>query len=367
MSAADRRDFDTHVAGCAECQRDFERFTATVSLLRSLDPARAPAGFVDRVMRATTRGPWYQRLLERVFLPLPVKLPVEAAAIVLVAVGVAYVFQATPELQRAARVVTVPRPAPVTAPSTTDEASRAATPPTASKPTPVTPSSTPAVTPPTAPPSTAAQSAPAATTSPERQQSRRPAEERDARRLDEAKLMTPAPRAPQPTPPGPPSPTAEAPAPAASQPGIDAPGAPAAKSAADQSRRDLLKSAPAPEPLGAMRRERSKESSAATAQSAPAQIPPEVAARAVDVSGRLEVSDRAEAGRALASLATRHGGTQVGQRDEAEATVVDLVVPRAGYPEFSKGLPSIGRWSLEREPADLPEQVRISVRVTPRS
>jgi hypothetical protein len=110
LAPADRVEVDAHLDGCATCRHELERFRATVALVRSLAPARAPAGFVDRVTAA--RRPWWRRA----FFPLPVKLPIEVAAILLVGVGVAYLFQRTPELQQATREE---RPAPPDAPART--------------------------------------------------------------------------------------------------------------------------------------------------------------------------------------------------------------------------------------------------------
>src|SRR5439155_1763937 len=87
-----------------------ERVELEAALLRAVDPARAPAGFVDRVRAAARRAPWYRRVQRALFVPWPVKLPLEAAAIVLVGVIVVSLFKTTPELEQAARVET-PSPA----------------------------------------------------------------------------------------------------------------------------------------------------------------------------------------------------------------------------------------------------------------
>src|SRR5207244_10501519 len=88
-----------------------ERFRGAIVLVRSLGPARAPAGFADRVVAAAGRAEprlARRRLLDRLIFPLPVKLPLEAAAILMVGIGVTYVFTHTPELQQASRVETRP-------------------------------------------------------------------------------------------------------------------------------------------------------------------------------------------------------------------------------------------------------------------
>jgi hypothetical protein len=107
---------DAHLAACADCAREWERFAAAVALVRGLEPARAPAGFVDRVLAARPE-PWYRRLGRGLFVPWPVKLPLEAAAVVLIAGLAIVIFQRSPELQRAARPPETPPPAATPAPA----------------------------------------------------------------------------------------------------------------------------------------------------------------------------------------------------------------------------------------------------------
>jgi hypothetical protein len=105
-----RAALDGHLAACAECAREWERFATTVELLRAVAPARAPAGFVDRVLAARPR-PWYRRLVRGAFTPWPVKLPLEAAAIVLVAGLAILIVQRSPQLPPSAPEVRAPGPA----------------------------------------------------------------------------------------------------------------------------------------------------------------------------------------------------------------------------------------------------------------
>src|SRR5206468_6792200 len=103
LTAEDRAEVDAHLVGCADCRKELERLTATIALLHRMDRPRAPVGFVDRVLARTSPAPWYERFYKRLFVPLSVKLPAEAAALLLVAGLAVYVFQRTPELQQAAR------------------------------------------------------------------------------------------------------------------------------------------------------------------------------------------------------------------------------------------------------------------------
>jgi len=128
LTAEERARVDAHLAQCGECRKELERFTATVTLLHRMERPRAPAGFVDRVLGRTQRVPWHRRLFQRLFLPLAVKLPAEAVALLLVAGLAVYVFQRTPELQQAARETLPPasRPpaTPLAPPPAAQEAAR---------------------------------------------------------------------------------------------------------------------------------------------------------------------------------------------------------------------------------------------------
>jgi len=118
LDAGERGAVEAHVAGCAECRRELERFRRTVALMQGAGPVRAPAGFVDRVLEAAAPTPWYRRLARVLFSPLGVKVPLGAAAMLLVAGIAVYVFQHSPELQQAARheAPPVPYSAPPAAP-----------------------------------------------------------------------------------------------------------------------------------------------------------------------------------------------------------------------------------------------------------
>jgi hypothetical protein len=101
LTPEERFALERHLRGCPDCPREWERFQQTLHLLRSVEEARAPAGFARRVIEAADWEPWPRRLLRRIFLPLHVKLPLEAAALVLVSTLVIFLYRQTPEIQRA--------------------------------------------------------------------------------------------------------------------------------------------------------------------------------------------------------------------------------------------------------------------------
>jgi hypothetical protein len=307
LEAAERARLEAHLAGCGECPRELARFRATVSLLQSIERPRASAGFVDRVLAAARPAPWYRRALRGLFLPLPVKLPVEAAALVMVAVLGVQLFRSTPALREAA-LEEAARPAQVSAP-----------PSVAGGPT---------------PPGAGQREAPASPPGPEQPRrteaaraSARPEElgrqRADAQREDRALELRDAARIAERA-------TSTAPA-------TDRPGAPAPPAIAAEPR------AKAPTP-------------ASTAK--------DIAAVEADVSGALTVADRDAAERALATLAARLGAAPITRRADGGTVVVEVLVPRGRYAEFVRELGRGGRGGAQREPAELPERVRMRLRIT---
>jgi len=119
LTAGERAAADAHLSGCAECRYELDRFTRTVAMVQASPPERAPVGFVDRVVDAAHPLPWPRRVARTLFVPLRVKVPMEAAALLLVATTAVWVFQRTPELREAARqeAPVAPAPAPPAVPS----------------------------------------------------------------------------------------------------------------------------------------------------------------------------------------------------------------------------------------------------------
>lgn len=323
LTPEERAVLDAHLADCPECRKELERFQSTLALLHRLDPPRAPAGFVDRVLRAARQRRWYRRHLERLFLPLSVKLPAQAAALLLVAGLAAYVFQRTPELQRQAR----------------EEQLRTVGPPeTAAK----APALAPAPTHAEAPPGKHADR-PSTPEVPDRSQSSRTVE--DSRRsLGKAQESAAPGGAPKPA-----------------QPGVTAaPGRDVGAGVELKKETDTGGIAPAAPAEGRSDSARDK----AMRSPAPVAAAPRSTVRALpsaDVTGQLAVKDRAAAERALGEALSRAGGVLVARREGTGTTVVEVSVPRTAYPEFTRVLAGLGVWRPESEPAELPPSVRVTL------
>ncbi len=408
LSAAEREALETHLATCAECRLELERLRGTVALLGRLPPVHAPAGFVDRVMAEATRPPWPRRLLDILFQPLRVKLPLEAAAVLLVSVSALYVYQHAPEVRERARENLAPAPPspPAPGPPATPLASAVPTEaPPATRPAdetaaraPVAPKA-PAVasTPEAVAPArqaenevTAAKPAPPVElraeakpdpqpelqAQPEFRLQREPKSQRQVkperelkpqRELKKEVLADRRPDAP------PAAATAEKAAAAEPAPSRDAAGPRAATTPPA-----LAPPVAAPAPVPDARGGHGAGSAGAASPGTPApESPPSGALsgaksrtasrfmRASDASGRLVVPAREPAEVALDALLSRVGATRVARRVEGPEglVLIDVVVPAARYAELLEGLGRLGRWTVEHESKTLPVQVRVEIAV----
>jgi hypothetical protein len=393
LSTPERAALDAHLATCAECRGELEQLRGTVALLGRLGPVHAPAGFVDRVVTQVYRPSRTRRLLDALFRPLRVKLPFEAAAVLLVGVAALYVYERTPEVQQAARQKTsesAPAPAPPVpaAPPVKGMAGKAPQPETAA-PTQLGPAEgdvarerTAPMTPPAgtpAPPGTRAPDAAGnAVEAPGARADAKPEPMSDLRSegKSEAKKEAEVTQRSNDSGAAPspakveglaksiePSPSRDAAPPQATAPpsssGAALRGAaPAPPSEASRRTGGLSTTTPAPTASEGV-----VGDTAATAKSraAAARL-----MRAADASGRLVVRESEPAEVALDALLSRLGATRVARRIERTQgpILIDVNVPAARYHELLEGLGHIGRWTSDHEPKTLPPQVRVEVAVS---
>lgn len=301
LPADHRAECEAHLATCADCRREWEGFRRTLSLLKNLERVRAPEGFVDRVLAAAARRqPWPRRLLRALFVPLPVKLPLEAAAIAFVAVGVTYLMPRTPELRQAAA-------------------------PLADAPLPREPATPLARTDATVPTRTSDL-------------------KKFARPREKAAMPSPAPAEPRAEP-------------------REAPAAPAPPSegklaeSREQAVRSEVRSAPAA-PSAPMRKD---VVAGARARDAARETELALVRSAVTISGRLVVQNREAAERAVVALVQRVGGREIGRREAGDAARLELEIDRRAWPELTRGLTAIGIWLPDRELDELPPRLRVGI------
>jgi anti-sigma factor RsiW len=376
LAPSGRPALDAHLATCPECRHELARLRATVAALRQLGPARAPAGFVDRVVAAAFPRPWYRRLGDALFVPIRLKLPLEAAAVLLVAASAVYLHQRTPEVSQLAHGVS---PSPPDVPSPARQTARA---PAAS-----VGRSGPAGADELTAGRVAGQGggvAPPREAAPPARRETGPAREVLAARppgdpVREGLPAAPAAQVPAAGTPGdagspPPSarPDASSPGPAAPESQASAPLPATAKTAPAAARPGAEGRAAQESPPGPGE-DRPRTGPGAPAASAPAASAERAAkalgarlSRTPDASGRLLVAARAPAEAALDELLPRVGATRLSRRagGAGEPVVVELLVPAARYGELTAGLGRIGRWTPAREPAVWPADVRIEVAIT---
>jgi anti-sigma factor RsiW len=335
LPARERALVEAHLADCPECRRELERLRATVSLLQRVEPVRAPAGFVDRVMAGVRPVPWYRRLAAWIFLPLSIKLPAEAAAMALVAILAVYLFQRDPELQRTVRpdLQATPPRAEAPAPREEQPASSLATPPLKAGKV-------------------------EKGTAVERAREKFSYAERGAQ--DERAVTSPS------------SPPAVAEGKLADK-----------KREADLERLQKEDQAPrsaapaTPSPAAPAVSPQAVPESRAKSQDAPERPPRILApapsaqanrqAGAPSLSGLLAVKDRRAAEQGLTELLVRVGGSEISRRRDAAQSVVEVAVPEARYAEFARGLTALGVWSPEPHPTVLstePAQLRVTIRIS---
>jgi hypothetical protein len=299
-----------------------------------VEPARTPVGFVDRVVAAVRPRPWYRRVADAVLLPLSVKLPLEATAVVMVGLLAMYLFERTPELRQATREVPEPgsggayegeaggaartrphrrgpihrrlrKPRPAGAADRADAPHRVRSPADHGLPAPVRPS---------------------------------------AAWLRRRRHQPSAPTAVSPPPP-----MAEPPPEVKAQVKKEAENAAAAARSEAEGRQRVL----APRAGGDSARAAPSASRLAAKRALPS----------ADVVARVAVKDRDAAERELTALIARMDGSVTQRRREDEATVVEAVIPQPRYAEFSDGVARIGAWQVEAERRELPAQVHVILRL----
>ena len=93
------RAIEDHLAACSRCSEEMASLAECQRLVSGLPPVELPLGFTNRVMARVREAANPPSLWERLFLPLRIKIPLEATAVVLIAVLAAYIYQKEP-LQR---------------------------------------------------------------------------------------------------------------------------------------------------------------------------------------------------------------------------------------------------------------------------
>jgi Predicted integral membrane protein (DUF2275)/Putative zinc-finger len=90
---------EDHLAACSRCSEEMASLAECQRLVSGLPAVELPLGFTNRVMARVREAANPPSLWERLFLPLRIKIPLQATAVVLIVVLAAYIYQKEP-LQR---------------------------------------------------------------------------------------------------------------------------------------------------------------------------------------------------------------------------------------------------------------------------
>ena len=112
---------DAHLKQCKRCRQDLAALKKTVEYVQRLEEVEPPRWLAQRVMaRVKEEAEVKQRIWQRLFLPAHIKLPLEAIAVIFLAVGAIYIFKSMQPQMQLAKIPKETRemaPAPATAPT----------------------------------------------------------------------------------------------------------------------------------------------------------------------------------------------------------------------------------------------------------
>ncbi len=116
VSSQQKAAIDAHLKQCKRCKQDLADLKRTIKYVQQLEEVEPPRWLEQRVMaRVRAEAEAKQRIWQRLFLPVHIKLPLEAIAVIVVAVGAIYIFKTMQPQMQLAKIPTETRemaPAP---------------------------------------------------------------------------------------------------------------------------------------------------------------------------------------------------------------------------------------------------------------
>lgn len=100
LSGDELAEVERHVTNCPVCRMEWADFREAVEALHGLGSVEPSPGFAARVRAQIEAPPWHHRLARRLFMPWQIKLPLEAAALVLLVIGITVIYQRLPEMRQ---------------------------------------------------------------------------------------------------------------------------------------------------------------------------------------------------------------------------------------------------------------------------
>lgn len=93
LDAGNAHAIESHLSSCPRCRAEAESLTESIRQVAGLPLVDPPAGFTQRVMVQVREMAGEPNFWERFFLPLRMKLPIHAAALLLIGVFAVYFYQ----------------------------------------------------------------------------------------------------------------------------------------------------------------------------------------------------------------------------------------------------------------------------------
>src|SRR5262249_36492243 len=87
---------EDHLPACSPCSEEFVGLAECQKLVSRLPQVELPAGFTHQVMARVREAAQPPSLWKRLFWPLRIKIPLQATAVVLIALLAAYIYQKEP-------------------------------------------------------------------------------------------------------------------------------------------------------------------------------------------------------------------------------------------------------------------------------
>lgn len=105
---------DAHLKGCKKCKRALADLKKTVTYVQKLEEVEPPAWLTQKVMaKVRSEAEAKRGILQKIFYPFHIKIPLEAIALILVAVGTIYIFRSMqPQMQVAQAPIETKETAP---------------------------------------------------------------------------------------------------------------------------------------------------------------------------------------------------------------------------------------------------------------
>lgn len=105
LEPAGRRAIEDHLGKCDRCRQEMALLWRTIGVLQTLEAIEVPPHLTAAVEASVNarEASWWRRVASWLFYPLHIKIPLEAAALVLVAIGAVYLSRSAPEVAQAPR------------------------------------------------------------------------------------------------------------------------------------------------------------------------------------------------------------------------------------------------------------------------